>query len=193
MNTESLRKINDLFVTECICYPRSGHHALKEVLAAYFGERLNYCEMYRDPVEKRIGPDSQTNYQKNHDFELNTPVMDRKYIVQVRDPIDAIVSRWNLELRSGEAKENEWDFRNSASDWSHYYSSFCDRWLWTDHQHRLVVRYLDLVTAPFRTVAHVIQFMQGFQNFDASKLNAALALFPITPQRPNTIPYITQT
>ena len=175
-----IRKVNDLFVTECMCFPRSGHHALKDVLQTYFGERLVYCEIYHDPVEKQISLESQTNYQKNHDFDGGALVLDsRKYLVQIRDPVDALLSRWQLDTRSGERPNTEQAFRDAMEKWNVCYARFVAKWVWSEVANRLIVRYNDLVTHPYDTVVHAIQFMQGFQNYDASKLKSALAEFPI--------------
>jgi len=166
--------------TECISFPRCGHHALTEVLRAYFGENFHYGEIYRDGA--RIGPGSKTNWQKNHDFNLDTPVLpDRNYIVQIRNPLEAIESWENLDKRVAgrvvDTCENRIEF----------YSRFVTKWIYGPVPWRLVVWYEDLMARPLPTVTSVIQFVTRTQNVDVAKLQGALTAFPLT-RRTQTCP-----
>ena len=75
-----LRKINEIYVTEVITFPRSGHTWLSRILKYYFKEKLIYCEKYMDK-ENIIDLNQNTNLQKNHDFDLLTEIkLDRKLL-----------------------------------------------------------------------------------------------------------------
>lgn len=167
--------------TECLCYPRSGHHALTNVLAHYFGKNFHYCEMYRENP-KLMGPGSPTTWQKNHDFELLTPIIpERRYIVQVRNPLESIESWQMLDHRlighPNETQEKRLDF----------WTAFVKKWVFGPVPNRLVVWYEDLVERPVPTVTSVIQFVTRTQNVDAVKLQAALEKFPLA-RRTQTCP-----
>ena len=170
-----------LIPTECISYPRSGHHALTNVLGGYFGEHFHYGEMYREGAVA-IGPGSPTNWQKNHDFGLATPVLpDRNYIVQVRNPLESIESWEKLDLRlvgsATDSQENRVDF----------WAGFVKKWVLGPVPHRLVVWYEDLMEQPLATVTSVIQFVTRTQNVDVAKLQQALREFPLE-RRTKTCP-----
>lgn len=164
-----------------MCYPRSGHHALTEVLRHYFGEKFRYCEIYR-PNPQVIGPDSPTNWQKNHDFGLTTPVLtDRKYVVQVRNPLESIESWDVLDRRlvgaPTETQEAHLDF----------WAGFVKKWVLAPINNRLVVWYEDLMERPVPTVTSVIQFITQTQNVDVAKIHESLEKFPLK-RRTQTCP-----
>lgn len=175
----SLRRVNDLYVTESICYPRSGHQMLLDILQEYFGKRLVYCEIYKDG-EHAIDVDEHTNYQKNHDFDLNTFIKgDRKYLVQVRDPLDSLASRWEMQTREGSVTDGEEDWRRSMKEWAIFWSGFVNKWVFSPVPNRLIVRYEDLLNNPMDTAANAIQFIEGRPNTDIPKLRATLDRFPM--------------
>lgn len=169
------------YPTECISYPRSGHHALVEVLRAYFKENFHYCETYREhlPSDLMGAPGSVTNYQKNHDFKLDTPVLtDRQYLVQVRNPLESIES-WNeLDRRVGhppDTEENKLDF----------WVAFVKKWLLTPIPNRLVVYYEDLMATPTQTCVSILQFLTKTQNVDMELLERSLKQAPLVRRREN--------
>ena len=170
-----ISQINGLFVTECVSFPRSGHHLLHDTLTYYFGERLVYCEMYRQPESDRIGGESKTNYQKNHDFDLLTEIRsDRKYIVQVRDPLEAFASRWEMNIRVGKLNDTEQEFISTMHEWTTYYCGFIKKWVLSPVPNRLIVHYRDLIEHSEDVVSHVIQFIQGFPNTDNERIRSAI-------------------
>jgi hypothetical protein len=181
MSTDCENIPKTLIPTECITYPRSGHHALTQVLSAYFGDNFYYCEMYRDcPLV--IGPTTPTNWQKNHDFGLTTPVLpERNYIVQVRNPLESIESWDKLDRRlvgeTTDTQENRVDF----------WAGFVKKWVLAPIPHRLVVWYEDLMERPLSTVTSVVQFVTRTQNVDVAKIQKALREFPLV-RRTQTCP-----
>lgn len=164
--------------TECVSYPRSGHHALVSVLQAYFGNEFHYCESYETPHLKIGQPGVLTNYQKNHDFGMDTELVPgRRYLVQIRHPLEAIESWEEHDLLVGaepstpQAKLNQWVW-------------FVNKWLYSPVPQRLVVWYQDLVTRPFEVCTSVIQFITGSQKVNLLALESALARFPLKRRPP---------
>jgi hypothetical protein len=166
--------------TECISFPRCGHHALTEVMRFYFAENFHYGEIYRDGA--RIGEGSPTNWQKNHDFNLDTPVLpDRNYIVQIRNPLEAIESWEKLDTRVAGQVVDTCEHRID------FYANFVKKWLYSPVPWRLVVWYEDLMARPVATVTSVIQFVTRTQNVDVARLQEALFEFPLE-RRTQTCP-----
>lgn len=134
--------------TEAISFPRSGQHLLADMLAAYLGEEFQYCEFYLEPG-RRLAVRSETNYQKNHDFDLDWPITpDHRYVIQIRDPFEALTSLYELE---GGGAGPEW----FDAKWD-YYMGFVRKWILNDVPNRIVVHYQDLVDLPVETLSRVI-------------------------------------
>jgi len=147
--------------TECLTFPRSGHTLLQRLLRSYFGEDFVYCEQYSRP-EGTLDRDPDTNFQKNHDFELETPIRrDRHYLVQVRYPLDSIVSWFKLSCSEGKTADTPqawtWFAVEKASFWMQFYR----KWVLDHVPGRLIVNYEDLVEHPVQTVTSVVEFLGG--------------------------------
>lgn len=165
--------------TECVSYPRSGHHGLVDVLRAYFADAFVYCESYDTP-EKKLGlpGGALTNFQKNHDFELSTPVLpDRQYLIQIRHPLQAIESWDELDRRAGYPAQPQ---ENKLGFWT----AFVNKWVLAPIPRRLVVDYADLVERPTSTMVSVIQFLIHHQRVDMELLERSLARFPLVRRPP---------
>lgn len=164
--------------TECISFPRSGHHALVDVLRVYFVESLVYGEIYRDPNAVLGALVPPVNYQKNHDFELTTDAAatDRQFLVQVRNPLESIES-WEIHDRRvghiSDPPEVRVDF----------WAAFVKKWVFANVPNRLVVWYEDLVGAPVETCVAVIQFLTRTQNVDMQLLAKSLETLPLKRRR----------
>ncbi len=183
----NIRKVNRLCVTESICYPRSGHQMVLDVLQAYFGERLVYCEVYLNP-DHQIDLDPATNYQKNHDFDGATRVQDdRKYLVQIRNPIDAIASRWAMERRA-ETEIGNRPWQINAAEWAEYWAHFFTKWVVRPVPNRLVVRYEELLDYPIDVLSNIIQFVQVEPHTDIALLTKTLKDYPVLRRRTKPIP-----
>lgn len=186
---QTLKVVDGVHVTEVMCFPRSGHHWLMRLLQRYLGDRFHYCEMYQEP-ELRLDVCPDTNFQKNHDVALDasvfdhgidlTPIRDdRKYLVQIRDPIEAFESRWLLSLKENdgvlEDTEECWRFHMKA--WLDYYDSFVYRWIFSPVPNRMVLRYHDLMQSPVDRLRDVLRFV-GVDPVDERKLLKAVRRFP---------------
>lgn len=167
-----------LFPTECISYPRSGHHALVDVLRGYFGDSFVYGEIYRDPDATLGSLTPPVNYQKNHDFDLTTSrfATDRQYLVQVRNPLESIESWEVYDRRVGHIPESP----EARVD---FWAAFVKKWVFSEIPNRLVVWYEDLVGAPVETCVAVIQFLTHTQNVDMQLLAKSLETLPLKCRR----------
>lgn len=140
-----------LYRTVCCSFPRSGQSLLKPVLSDYFGDRFKYCEWYDEP-EKRPNVCAETNFVKTHDRELNWHIRpDWKYLVLIRNPIDA-VSSWRIMER-----EQNYNAGWKLSHWAKWF----DRWVLQPISNRLIVSYESLVRDPRPTIASVIKFLDS--------------------------------
>jgi len=168
-----------LVPTECISYPRSGHHALVDLLRVYFEDSFVYGEIYRDPAATLGNLLPPVNYQKNHDFGLLTPVLpERQYLVQVRNPLESIESWEVFDRRVGHIPETH----EARLD---FWTAFVKKWVFADIPNRLVVCYEDLVGAPLETCTAVIQFLTKTQNVDTTHLSRCLERSPLKRRRPH--------
>ena len=169
-------------------YPRSGHHFLIETLG-YFNNTMTYCEKYTCENQFREAQQHCPYYartqhpdvdptpcglhariQKTHDHELDEPIRrdtGTRYLVMIRDPVPAILSRYRTDLLHhdhwhGDQKEFQQYFVNQL----YYYTGFAAKWIreggeylsekhlpgyyhdsFQDHQ-RVYVTYEDLVSDP---------------------------------------------
>jgi hypothetical protein len=160
-------------------FPRSGHGLLHRLLDRYFDSgALAYCEMYDDP-RRRMEAEPRTNFQKNHDFDLDTPVRaDRQYLVQVRAPIESIVSWYLYACDRGLVADARDAWKIWAVEKASFWMRFYRRWVLDDVPRRLVVNYADLVAAPEVTLARVVRFLAD-EAPDAARIAASCRAEPI--------------
>ncbi|NNF44441.1 MAG: hypothetical protein HKO59_09580 [Phycisphaerales bacterium] len=147
--------------TECMTFPRSGHGLLQKLLTAYFGEeRLGYCESYGNP-HAMFEFDPRTRFQKNHDLDLATPrdQPDRQYLVQIRYPIESLVSWFTLACETNDRTDAAASWINFAFEKTAFWMRFYRKWVLDPLPDRLVVNYADLVDDPVTTLADVIEFL----------------------------------
>lgn len=173
---KTVSRINDIFVTECISFPRSGHHLLTSLLQEFFGGQLVFHSVYENTGTQPIGEHgSVTNYQKNHDFDLTTLVReDRNYVVQLRNPIDSLASWRELDLRTGALfKADPADravWRDESKSRLEYFTGFTTKWLFSYVPNRLVVFYEDLVGRPEEVLTSVVQHLRGKQDVNFARI-----------------------
>lgn len=178
--------------TTSVSFPRSGHHALKNVLAEYFGDEFKYCDNYVDHEEKRLSEFSETNFQKEHDLQLQyCPHPGFRQLVQIRNPIDAIQSWISFDATVGheDANQDRGRWRSLFSERLSFWGLWMDKWVLSPADGpRLVVPYERLIADPPKVCSAVILFLTG-QHADPSKLRTALCNFPIIaqPARPSSM------
>lgn len=165
--------------TECVSFPRSGHHLLEGLLLRYYGEQgMRYCEPYAHP-ERRMEVDPTTRFQKNHDFDLDTPVRtDRQYLVQIRYPLDSLVSLFKLNVKQSGLPDTPASWTNFAVNKTGYWMRFYKKWVLDHIDRRLVVNYSDLVAEPVDMMARVVRFL-GETDPDMGRIEEACAAEPI--------------
>jgi hypothetical protein len=145
-------------------YPRSGHHLLVNALARYFSDDLTldsnrkaaftagelaYCEYYSHCRTVPCG-DPRTNLQKNHDFQLRLGQEEQAfYLVQIRDPMPAITSRFELEVACGRIQDSRQRWEEFARSNVEYWRGFRHKWVRGKKSFsRLIIDYDDLITDP---------------------------------------------
>jgi hypothetical protein len=165
--------------TECVSFPRSGHHLLEGLLLRYYGEQgMRYCEPYVRP-QGRLDLDPETRFQKNHDFDLDTPIRtDRQYLVQIRYPLDSLVSLFKLNVTQSGVADTPAAWTNFAINKTGYWMRFYKKWVLNHIERRLVVNYSDLVADPSGMLANVVRFL-GEQAPDMGRIREACAAEPI--------------
>jgi len=169
-----IRMVNEIYVTECITFPRCGHTWLSRILKYYFKKDLNYCEMYNNP-ELMIDVNENTNLQKNHDFNLNTQIKaDRKYLVQIRNREDCLNSFFNLEVLSidknytNENNTVKSPYKNFSDygkyiNWieekKYFYNNFLNKWVFNYIPNCKIVIYEHLKNNTYDEVHSILQHM----------------------------------
>lgn len=131
-----------------VSWPRSGHHMLVNVLAAYFGQAFRHCEFHTPPNCCKSFPcaDPEVTFSKSHDFGLKMPMLEGvPYLIQYRAYIPSVVSEFELHVRAGEPNTKE-HFMVFASMHHVGYRSFTKKWIDNEKapEERLVLLYEDL-------------------------------------------------
>jgi hypothetical protein len=122
--------------------PRSGHHFLQQILVAYFGPGIHYCEFYGGRDCCRTVPCTRRGrfgviYQKNHDheLELSTGIPGVAYVIQYRHPVPEALSDRELDLRDA-ATSPQVNYRLTREHYAWwlarkavYYRRFHDKWI----------------------------------------------------------------
>jgi len=164
----------------CVSYPRSGHHLTVRILGHYFGANFKYCRFYATSSQECCQQfpcrDSSVTMTKNHDMDSISrqrqgvpKIADVPYLVLVRNFLEAVVSDYDLYLRSHEDTEEGW--RAFAQRKSDFYRSFVDKWaLSADGLEKLVVRYEDLTSDPLTEFRQIIDMFRPSQPLDISLL-----------------------
>ena len=183
-----MEMVDGIYKTEHISLPRSGHHLINNILSEYFGDSLHYCSIYETNQDLTLESNKETNFQKNHDFDLQTQIKeDRKYIVQIREPIDIIESTYHLQRRVGIIEDipNYESWRKASLDILEYCHGFMKKWIYTFIPNRLVITYNDLLLRPTNVMTSIIQHVTGKVEINDKKLQGALSKFKPTNQHVN--------
>jgi len=182
-----IRSIKGIYVTECLTFPRCGHTWLSRILKYYYKNNLNYCEMYKNP-ELIININENTNLQKNHDFNLDTPVKDdRKYLIQIRKKEDCLNSYYKLEMLKSDnnhqsENKNNIDFNiftyKQYSDWieekQYYYYNFLNKWVFNYVPNSKIVIYEHLKQDTFNEVCSILKFMSNDEIDENNLINSIM-------------------
>lgn len=162
-----------------VSFPRSGHHMTIQMLRSYFGDDLRYVARYETDLQNH----PETNLVKSHDFELvDVPTDEWKYIVLLRDPLEAIQSWYDLEV-GDEKKSCEQDafFKEKLEFWK----GFVEKWVIGQQKRALIFHYRQMTTRPIPTLARVIRHISEGP-LDVERLIQATKHVVDTGFRPNS-------
>ena len=160
----------------CATFPRSGHHYLVNLLSAVLHSKLVYCESYTTGIV------DGANLIKDHDFELNRVAdTSENYIIQIRHPLNAIISLFEQRLRMNVLSDTLADWELHAQREMAYWVNFYSKWVLgvagSNAFQAVLIRYEDLVTNPSVPVTAAIRHL-GFSpppNLQNDSLQTALS------------------
>ncbi len=135
--------------TYVVSYPRSGSQFLSDSMRLTVGERWRRCESYTE----RFIPGYHTAI-KTHDFNLtDEPPTGWKVVLQVRWPMDAAASWWDLRIREGAVKE---DTHDAWFEWAltafDFYNKLVAKWI---DRADAIIHHGDLTVAPKLSIMEV--------------------------------------
>lgn len=114
----------------CATFPRSGHGWLWKILSEALGESLHYSDPY--VTGKTLENTPGLNFEKNHDFYLDTDPPNGSYVVvQVREPHAAIASWFLADLENKWTKGMQLDkdtWEDFFTEKLEFYAGFIHRW-----------------------------------------------------------------
>ncbi len=180
---ESQEEINGTIIN--VSFPRSGHRFLREILSGYFADNFVFYESYL----KKIVAVSQSkndlrfvNYVKTHDFELNgrnvllseLPV-NRRYLVQIRHPLESIASYYEFSLKHGHIRyDNQLAWNMFLAKKLKYWKRFCEVWLSGNNGDFLLITYDDLCTDTVSAAKRAIRFLTTDSRVNSQKLTKVI-------------------
>lgn len=186
MNNTRSSSLGSITPTECITFPRSGHHILLSCLADYFGPTLRWSSVHspyswdENPGLESHGPlgtDPATNFQKNHDFRLDTPIeAGRKYVIQYREPLEALISWYKMRIADGRGNDDSPEaWERFARDNTNYWRGFVRKWILSRErlaagERILLLDYAWLVSDPSGSVDRVVRFLTNGSPPDSERI-----------------------
>lgn len=182
----ALPRAGDTQVIYAKSMPRSGHHLLMEMLLAYFGRDLAYCEFYGSgccramPCQRAYYPLLGNRFfiQKSHDLDFRDPIYpDALYIIQYREPIARIQSNWDHYLHVRQDQEDTPEaFRRFALAETRYHIRFWKKWLDQPPPRSVVLTYESLVRAPAEAISLVVALIDPSAKLDEIAMQRAVPL-----------------
>ena len=173
-------RVGKWFRVESISFPRCGHKLTADLLRAYFGNEFKY----QDVCPPRGQFSEGYHFQKNHDFDLDVPIQkDRSYLVQVRDPFDAIFSWHKMTVGLDGIAEDIHSVREIMAQKQDYWAGFVKKWVASEIPNRLVVRYCELIGFPESSLERIVRLFG--ERPDPERIKKAIAVVGITPPRRN--------
>jgi len=181
-----------------VSFPRSGHHLLANCLGQYFSNDLLfttekkeflsagkfvYCESYYH-CNKIPCPDSCTTYQKTHDNDFDVDKeLGFPFIIQFRNPIESIISRYLLETSEeyrkfllGRGRGFEGYVEYSKQSWENFarynlgcWKKFMQKWVVNPPKDSFVIAYEDFMKSPLLLLKRVLGFL-GEEKIDENFL-----------------------
>jgi hypothetical protein len=165
--------------------PRSGHHFLADMMTAYYGGDIYYCEYYTLPSCCRALPCTRRGahkviYQKSHDrdFKLASDVAEALYLIQYRHPVPEALSDRELDLQDGLGRPSLIYRRTRAGylNWlagkAIYYRRFHDKWIVPKLSNAIYLDYPALAAEPKRFLKMIVEQTTGAA--DDARLDEAI-------------------
>jgi hypothetical protein len=165
--------------------PRSGHHFLADMMTAYYGAEIWYCEHYTLPSCCKAVPCTKRGafsiiYQKSHDrdFKLAPDVAHALYLIQYRHPVPEALSDRELDLQDGfnrpslAYRRTLPGYQNWLAGKAIYYRRFHDKWIAPKLSNAIYLDYADLAADPKRHLGAIVERTSGAA--DAARLDAAI-------------------
>jgi tetratricopeptide (TPR) repeat protein len=164
-----------------VSMPRAGHHVTEMVLGRLFGSRFRYCEYYTPPdcckslpctrMPSADAAGALVFMQKSHDHALSDPVTGAfdGYVIQVREPINRVLSNYELELKTSGIEHS----RSYQQFWlgleAYYTVGFIKKWGNRTDVNSLVLGYEELLQDPiayYQKIFDVFELPGEFFNHD---------------------------
>lgn len=170
-----------LLRTTNVCFPRSGHRFLRNILSSYFGEEL---KLRLEHSEEGYAKED-ANYIKDHDVALRKnksgiPVLEGgRYLIQYRHPLESLVSFYEFQVKHGRREDCRQSWEQSLEINLNYWKRFIEKWCLSDIEKATnvyKVEYRTLCDDTFSTALCAIQFLTGNdRDLDAKLLEEAVA------------------
>jgi tetratricopeptide (TPR) repeat protein len=198
---ESFESISDrIEKVACITYPRSGHHLMVNALLRYFSNNLQYpeikdstrctnvlqagklyyCEHY-DHCRQNPCTDDRVNLQKNHDFNLDLICKINKQIIQIRNPIESIVSYYKYHYGTEIREKANWMV--FAHEKAEYWKKFVNKWIiYNRNEKVLTLNYSDLIESPATILRKVILFLDPACDVNTNRLKNVIKSLSVLPR-----------
>lgn len=175
-----------------VSWPRSGHHAVANVLEAYFGSQFVYCEHYTIDDCCKSQPCSRqgVSLSKNHDFDLDTIASDDiPYLIQYRNFKDSVVSNFEVAVYNGTVSDDFESFKSFALDYANKYVRFLQKWVFDPRRpkERLVVKYEALMADPPLVMAQIVDFFAPGREIDHNLLATCIGSASIDAIKDGTL------
>lgn len=135
----------------CVSFPRAGCTWFKECLQLTMGDDFRYCEGYKETFDP-----TRHNFLKSHDFDLAAePPEGFGVILQLRYPLDAVASWWNLKVKEGTP-----DGRQQFEDWApsaiEFFNRLRSKW---EPKSLMTIWHDDLIQWPHPFVSMASRYM----------------------------------
>lgn len=162
-----------------VSWPRSGHHLVDRMLAAYFGDRYRYHNSYLDgrpPFCADRLVEGKLNFSKYHG-EPALPVIDGlRYLVQVRHFIPSTISLFEAHSLYGRVPDTSESFYAFLARRLPLYRSFVADWIVRlAGCNMLLVRYEDLTQRTDEQFARILAYMDPEHPPDEDRLKSVIA------------------
>ena len=146
-------RVGKWFPVESMSFPRCGHKLTTDLLQTYFGPEFIYAGRAVRNSDLLPG----VHFTKFHDFDLDAEIRnDRAYIVQVRDPFDAIYSWHKMTVDLDGIPDDVPTLREIMKQKQDYWAGFVKKWVASEIPNRVVLRYEDILDNPEAALAKII-------------------------------------